>query len=339
MFFTKSQIKHLLLEAAKKDKAFYELARNLGPKVQESMSGKIPAHLSAQIKEIEESESDCHDIINCQDLNGSTALIVAAYKGDIVAVVALIAAGADVNKKNRFGVAPIHHAVRHNYQEIVEELISAGANLEGKCRFVYKGESDFVYNFTPLNIATYVKNPTLVMRLLAAGANPDSIDEITGYTALHFAAVDGDFAVVKSLLDSGADFSVACRRGVTALFSAVFYGHTDVAIEMINRIARITDDLGPFEVLEKSNLKDMPEPKKGGKIESFLRGVVESEHPGAQKVITILKELNPNVREAIDEMKQAKLPSSRVPGFRPNSPAGGAVNYGGEALARGDRDQ
>jgi len=52
-------------------------------------------------------------------------------KGDIEAVKSMIAAGTDINQKS-VGMTPLMFAARHNRVEIVNLLISKGANLKVK---------------------------------------------------------------------------------------------------------------------------------------------------------------------------------------------------------------
>ncbi len=52
-------------------------------------------------------------------------------KGDIEGVKSMIAAGTDINKKS-VGMTPLMYAARHNRVEIVNLLISKGANLKMK---------------------------------------------------------------------------------------------------------------------------------------------------------------------------------------------------------------
>jgi len=56
----------------------------------------------------------------------------AIMKGDVETVKKLIELGEDVNQKS-LGMAPIHFAARYNQTEILEVLISNGANLRKKC--------------------------------------------------------------------------------------------------------------------------------------------------------------------------------------------------------------
>ncbi|MBD0832406.1 ankyrin repeat domain-containing protein [Aestuariibaculum sediminum] len=57
---------------------------------------------------------------------------VSIAKGDIVTVKKLIARGEDVNQKSN-GMTPAMYAAKYNRVEILQLLISEGANLKSKC--------------------------------------------------------------------------------------------------------------------------------------------------------------------------------------------------------------
>ncbi len=70
-----------------------------------------------------------------RDTDGSTALHCAAWKGNIEAVKALLAAGAPVNVHNandHWGTTPLHAAAHANNTAIAELLIAAGAEINAK---------------------------------------------------------------------------------------------------------------------------------------------------------------------------------------------------------------
>jgi len=70
---------------------------------------------------------------------------------------------------------------------------------------------------TPLQAAVRRGCPELVRCLLAAGADPERCDSVSGETALHAAARAGHVDVVKVLLDARADAEVTDGNGATAL--------------------------------------------------------------------------------------------------------------------------
>ena len=58
------------------------------------------------------------------------SIVDAAFKGNIEAVKQHLAAGTDVNAKNKSGTTPLHLAAFKGHKEIVELLIDAGADAK-----------------------------------------------------------------------------------------------------------------------------------------------------------------------------------------------------------------
>ena len=63
---------------------------------------------------------------------GAAYSIHIAAKGDIKAVKQHLAAGADVNAKDKIRGTPLHYAAAYGHKEIVELLIAAGADVKVK---------------------------------------------------------------------------------------------------------------------------------------------------------------------------------------------------------------
>ena len=83
-----------------------------------------------------------------------------------------------------------------------------------------------------------------VRSLLARGADPNARESLSGYTALHFAAVGGHLDVVRLLVESGA--RVDDRQNtvlVSALAGAVVAGRADVVAYLLARGADPTERL------------------------------------------------------------------------------------------------
>lgn len=52
--------------------------------------------------------------------------------GDLEAVQDFLAIGKDVNEADADGRSPLHYAVAYSQGEVMEELLSSGANLEAR---------------------------------------------------------------------------------------------------------------------------------------------------------------------------------------------------------------
>ena len=114
------------------------------------------------------------------------------------------------------GTTPLHKAVLANDLPGVQKLLRSGANPSASNR----------YGVTPLSLAAVNGNPVLVEILLKAGADVNQTDS-NGWTALICAAA-GEVAIVKRLVDSGANTRRAAKDGTTARERATAAGHTNV---------------------------------------------------------------------------------------------------------------
>jgi len=75
------------------------------------------------------------DLTNARDMDDSTPLHCAAWKGHLEVVKALLDAGADINAKSQndhYGDTPLHAASHGNQKDVVKVLIERGANLHSK---------------------------------------------------------------------------------------------------------------------------------------------------------------------------------------------------------------
>ncbi|GBG31216.1 Ankyrin repeat domain-containing protein 1 [Hondaea fermentalgiana] len=96
----------------------------------------------------------------------------------------------DAEVEHVHGWTALHVACAARRPDAVEALLARGANTEAKSR---------QFAHTPLHVAACVGSQTAVQNLLDAGAVIQARDE-NGYTALHYAAVEGYRAVVETLL-------------------------------------------------------------------------------------------------------------------------------------------
>ena len=76
---------------------------------------------------------------------------------------------------------------------------------------------------TPLHYGAWNANPVVTQHLLAAGADPSAASNL-GYTPLHEATGNENERVAKLLLDAGGDPNAVSNDGWTPFHSAVFYG-------------------------------------------------------------------------------------------------------------------
>ncbi|HET9830386.1 MAG TPA: ankyrin repeat domain-containing protein [Vicinamibacterales bacterium] len=114
--------------------------------------------------------------------------------GDRRAALAMLDAGADVNRAQPDGSTPLHWAAYRVDQELVQRLLKQGA----KANVVNR------YGASPLAEAVRVASVPLVGMLLEAGADANLANE-DGQTPLMLAARTGNVGVAELLLKHGAD--------------------------------------------------------------------------------------------------------------------------------------
>ena len=131
--------------------------------------------------------------LHVADGAGYTALHSAAASGNVTALMALLAAGADTDSRARGGLSPLH--LHKGRVEVITALLRGRPPSSASPRDVHGS--------TPLHRAAGAGQRHAVEALLAAGANAGAADD-SGRTPLHLAAEDSSLEVVEMLLDAGA---------------------------------------------------------------------------------------------------------------------------------------
>jgi len=125
--------------------------------------------------------------INEWDLQGNTALCLAAQNGHADIAKILLEAGADAEKEGGGGWLPLHEAAYHGSIDVARILIENGASVNSKTN-----QAEL-----PIHLAIKKGNAELVRLLLDGGS------DMSG--TLHAAVPQGDEEMVRFLLDRGAD--------------------------------------------------------------------------------------------------------------------------------------
>jgi ankyrin repeat protein len=163
--------------------------------------------------------------VNAAEADGTTALHWAVQHGQPDVVKALIRARAEVNRNNRYGVAPLWLAATNGDDATVELLLRAGADAR-----MTRGDS----GESVLMTAAMAGAPGVVQRLLAYGADPNTTDAVRGQTALMWAAAEGHAAAARVLVETGADLEAKSSTGITPLMFAIRAGHIDTTLALLD---------------------------------------------------------------------------------------------------------
>lgn len=131
--------------------------------------------------------------------DGATALQWAVYRNDLDVADLLIAAGANFKAANRDGATPLFLACESGNAAMIEKLLKAGADAN---------EVGPIGD-TPLMMASRTGNVDAVKVLLDHKANVNAKEKIRGTTALMWAVEQQHPAVVKILVEHGADVAAA----------------------------------------------------------------------------------------------------------------------------------
>lgn len=147
--------------------------------------------------------------VNRRNAWGGTALQWAADEGNLLMVKLLLSSEADSNVGDQQGLTPLIAAAHYDsaaYLEIVQRLIEARAKLE---------LSD-VAGKTALMASTNNYGPAMTTVLIKAGAKVNAVDR-DGFSALMFACKSGRAEIAKVLIEAGAEINARSKDGRSTL--------------------------------------------------------------------------------------------------------------------------
>ncbi len=163
---------------------------------------------------------------NEEDAEGKTLLIKAARMGNDWQIKALIASGADVNKKDRNGWTALMYSVR--YQEnltAIDLLLKAGA------------DPSLLNNFgvSALTLATCYNNNPAILEMLLTYFEPSNKDVLKSLTMLFINNQDSEFiqmAKLNCFLKKAVPLNTF-YEGKTPLMYACQFGNSTAAIKLL----------------------------------------------------------------------------------------------------------
>jgi ankyrin repeat protein len=229
----------------------------------------------AQVRQLIKSGAD----VNAPATDGSTALLFAAYDSDAEMIKALLGAGANPNLANHFGVTPLLQSSRYGDESSMEALLKGGADIqkaqrEGETPLMAAARAGSVpavklllkhgadpnateslQDESALMWATAEDHLDVVDALLVAGANPNlkaRVSDLTkrstrtdfptgGFTAVMWAARNGDETIIRRLVAGGADLKIANGDGATPLMLTIINDRFDLAVKLLDLGADAND--------------------------------------------------------------------------------------------------
>ncbi|MCU0599801.1 MAG: ankyrin repeat domain-containing protein [Desulfobacterales bacterium] len=186
------------------------------PNVYQELVDAVKLDDAAKVLEMLKGRFDLNDFPNPHPVT------VASRYGHLETFKALLAAGADVNKKYS-GEPPLVTAAWSGRIPLVQFLLASGADIHA---------ATHPERNTALMMAAVDGRVDTVDILLNAGALPNARNS-KGFTALMFAAKSGNYKIARLLIDRQADIHAKNQEGQTALDLAVKYRNVPVA-ELLN---------------------------------------------------------------------------------------------------------
>lgn len=160
------------------------------------------------------------------DASGLTLAMLAAKKGDLEALKALVGKAARLDLADKSGATLLHHGAAHLavVAFLLEKKVDPDkVDLEGR---------------TPVHAAIALGRCDVMNALLAAGANKNARDK-KGFSLLHLAAVQNDAACLEGLLERKANVNAADQAGLTPVLSAARAGN----LAALERLAKAGSSL------------------------------------------------------------------------------------------------
>jgi len=151
----------------------------------------------------------------------------ASKSGDLPAVRELLSRASDGVSRplNKSSATALHVAAQHGRRQIVEELLSRGADADAKA----------LDGWRPLHMSAAGGHEGVVALLLGMGGADVDATEEEGWAPLHVAAENDQFDVAITLLRAGGGVDVAREDGATPLHVAAGNGFADMVTLLLRK--------------------------------------------------------------------------------------------------------
>lgn len=178
---------------------------------------------------------------NCRE-SVTPPLVAAAASGLLVSVVALLAAGAEVDVRDEDGSTPLMIAAACGHTDAVNELLQRGANPklkdESGCTALYyavdKGHADIQDILMPVSTQKEREMANILRQVRSQAADDERVSRL-----VHYAATRGDFDEVKRLVNDGVAVDSINKSGATALMRASNKDHREIVQWLLERGADV----------------------------------------------------------------------------------------------------
>ncbi|XP_039262547.2 ankyrin repeat domain-containing protein 17-like [Styela clava] len=173
-----------------------------------------------------EMDIDCYT-----ESNNDTPLTLACAGGHRELVQLLISRGANLEHRDKKGFSPLILAATAGHVGVVSTLLDANADIESQC---------IRTKDTPLSLACSGGRLEVVELLLERGANIEHRN-VSDYTPLSLAASGGYVRIIELLLNAGAEINsrTGSKLGISPLMLAAMNGHTDAVLLLLDMGADI----------------------------------------------------------------------------------------------------
>ena len=176
---------------------------------------------SSKVRALVDRKAD----VNMRSADGSTALLWAAHWNDVASAELLLRARADANIANDFGMTPLSRACTNGSAPLVDLLLKAGANpnaaiATGDTPLMTCAGSGSVEAVRLLIARVAASIPGVEYLLIARGADVNAKEPSQDQSALMWAAAEHHADVVRLLVEAGADLQAHTKKGFTAIHFA-----------------------------------------------------------------------------------------------------------------------
>ncbi|XP_060961425.1 potassium channel AKT1 isoform X2 [Cannabis sativa] len=152
---------------------------------------------------------------NEPDVNGRTAMHIAAANGNEHCVVLLLEYGANPNATDLLGNVPLGEAIQGKNEAIIKLLLENEAEIPSR-------------DFGRFACILVEQNNLELLRMFADYGYDVTMPKIDGTTALHAAVCEGNAEIVSFLLEKGANIDKPDNNGWTPRALADHQGHEDI---------------------------------------------------------------------------------------------------------------